>query len=276
MNPQQALITDRVAIVTGSAEGIGNAIARCLAAFGADIVVADVNQVGAEETAAQVRALGRRAIALSCDVTKQEDVSRMMSDTLRELGAVHILVNNVGGTVRKLFMEMTEEEWHAMLDLNLIQAFRCTKAAASVMMDQGIQGSIVNMTTIEAHRAAPEMAPYAAAKAGLANFTKTMALELSPWGIRVNSIAPDVTLTPGILRLASQMSKGADTSSLKSSPVPIPLSRWGTSEDYGGAALFLASDLSKWITGEVIHVGGGTHAASGWHLTESHRWRSLA
>ena len=101
-----------------------------------------------------------------------------------------------------------------MLDLNLVQAFRCTRAAAGVMIDQGIAGSIVNMTTIEAHRAAPEMAPYAAAKAGLANFTKTMALELSSWGIRVNAIAPDCTLTPGILRLASQMSNGVDTSSL--------------------------------------------------------------
>jgi 3-oxoacyl-[acyl-carrier protein] reductase len=276
MNPQQALITDRVAIVTGGAEGIGSAIACCLAAFGADIVVADVNEAGAERTAGQVRALGRRAVALRCDVTKQEDVDRMLSRTLGDFGAVHILVNNVGGTVRKLFMDMTEEEWHAMLDLNLIQAFRCTKAAAGIMIEQGIQGSILNMTTIEAHRAAPEMAPYAAAKAGLANFTKTMALELSPWGIRVNSIAPDVTLTPGILRLAAEMSQDAPTSPPANAPVPIPLNRWGTSEDYGGAALFLVSDLSRWVTGEVIHVGGGTHAASGWHLTESHRWRSLA
>jgi NAD(P)-dependent dehydrogenase (short-subunit alcohol dehydrogenase family) len=260
--------------VTGGAEGIGNAIARCLASFGADIVVADINRSGAEDAARQVRAIGRRAIAVECDVTKQEDVDRMMSVTLEELGAPHILVNNVGGTIRKLFMEMTDEEWHAMLDLNLTQAFRCTRAAARLMIDQGVHGSIINLTTIEAYRGAPGFAPYAAAKAGLASFTKTMALELGPSGIRVNSIAPDITPTPGIMRIAAQSAQTSDGFAQRV-PMRVPLGRMGIPEDYGGAAIFLASDLSKWITGQVIHVDGGTYAASGFHRSEAGHWRTI-
>ena len=277
MNPQQALITDRVAIVTGSAEGIGNAIARCLAAFGADIVVADINQAGAEETASQVRALGRRALVVKCDVTKQEDVDRMMAATLEEFGTVHILVNNVGGAVRKPFMEMTDQEWHAMLDLNLVQAFRCTRAAVRVMIDKGVHRSMINLTTIEAYRVSPGFAPYASAKAGLANFTKTMALELGQKGIRVNSIAPDCTTTPGITRIATANPAAAAglAEVMKRAPTRIPLGRWGTPEDYGGAALFLASDLSKWITGLVIHVDGGMFAASGFHRSDEGHWRTM-
>jgi len=187
MNPEKAMLTGRVAIVTGGAEGIGNAIARCLAAFGADVVVPDINEDGARKVAAEIRGTGRRALSLQCDVTRQADVDRMMAATLREFGRVDVLINNVGGTIRKLFMEMAEREWYDMVELNLIQVFRCTQAAAKVMIEQEIRGSIVNLTTIEAYRGAPGYAPYAAAKAGLANFTKTMALELGPYGIRVNS-----------------------------------------------------------------------------------------
>jgi NAD(P)-dependent dehydrogenase (short-subunit alcohol dehydrogenase family) len=195
----------------------------------------------------------------------------MISATLQEFGRVDILVNNVGDTIRKLFMEATEEEWYWVLNVNLVQVFRCTRAITKVMMDQEIQGSIINVTTIEAYRAAPGHAIYAAAKAGLANFTKTMALELSPWGIRVNSIAPDTTITAGKVRRWRK--HGQDLlGQAKYSHSHIPLNRPGTPEDSGGAAIFLASDLSRWITGEVIHVGGGTLAASGWVRTESGHW----
>lgn len=268
MNPDQARLTGRVAVVTGAAEGIGNAIANYLIAFGADVVMADIREDRLRAAVETMGSAADRVLAVQCDVTEAEDVERLRVEAMERFGRVDILVNNVGGSIQKLFMEMTEDEWCRMVELNLIQVFRCTKAFAQIMLDQNIEGSIINVTTIEAYRAAPAYAPYAAAKAGVANFTKTLALELSPYRIRVNSIAPDATNTPGLLRI-------------RKGPIPgpyrhIPLGRRGTPEDFGGAAIFLASDLSRWITGEVVHVGGGTNAAAGWTLTPSGHWSNDA
>jgi len=286
MNPQKALITDRVAIVTGSAGGIGRAVARCLAAFGAHIVLVDLKERELQEAAQEVRALGRKALAFAADCRQQATVDRVIGETVRQLGRLDIMVNNLGGTIHKDFMAMTDEEWMNAIDLNLVQAMRWSRGAVRAMQAARTKGyphprpaagsppplragegagCIINFTTIEAYRGAPGYTPYAAAKAGLANFTKSLALEVAPLGFRVNEIAPDVTVTPGILEMAPLFDS--------KEPLPqVPLSRRGYPEDFGGAAIFLASDLSEWITGETIHVGGGTIAAAGWRMTPSGRW----
>jgi NAD(P)-dependent dehydrogenase (short-subunit alcohol dehydrogenase family) len=263
-----ASLVGRAAIVTGGASGIGAAIARALSDAGADVVVGDIDGDGAEQLAASLLKQGRRALAMGADVRLQHDVEALFASTMEEFGHVDVLVNNVGGTIRKLFVEMTPDEWQAMLDLNLVQVFRCTQAAARAMIDRGAGGSIVNLTTIEAYRAAPAYAPYAAAKAGLANFTRTMALELAPWNIRVNEIAPDVTTTPGMLRNWTE----EEAEETERRIGHIPRNRRGIPEDYAGAAVFLASDLSEWVTGTVIHVDGGTSASLGWRRDEDGYW----
>ena len=204
-------------------------------------------------------------LALPADVRKQAEVDAFTAATVEAFGKIDILVNNVGGTLKRPFMESTEDEWWSLIDLNLIQAFRCTKAAVAVMLRNGTGGSVINVTTIEAWRGAPGHVPYAAAKAGLENFTRTLALELGPHGIRVNSISPESTVTPGILKLRPDFAND---------PVPsnFPLGRRGQPDDHAGAALYLASDLGAWITGETIQVGGGTMAAHAWRLTGSGSW----
>ena len=268
MHPDKASLAGRAALVTGGASGIGAGIARSLSNFGADVVIADIDGAAATGLADELRAAGQRAVGVHCDVRVQADVDEVFARTRAELGRLDVLFNNVGGTVRKNFLDMTEEEWLAMLDLNLVQVFRCTRAAARMMIEQGEGGAIVNVTTIEAYRAAPAYAPYGAAKAGLANFTRTMALELAPWNIRVNEIAPDVTTTPGLLRNWPEEER-TQTERLIGH---IPRNRRGTPEDYGGAAVFLASDLSEWVTGATLHIDGGVNASRGWRRDEAGFW----
>ena len=265
MNFEKTSLAGRVAIVTGSAGGIGKAIAGCYAAFGADLVMVDLKERELAEAAEEIRGQGRKALAIPGNVRDQGVVDDVIAATMREFGRIDILVNNAGGTIRMLFMEMTPEQWMDAIDLNLVQAFRWSRGAAQVMIQNQTRGSIINVTTVEAHRAAPGYAPYAAAKAGLANFTKTLALELGPYGIRVNAIAPDATVTPGILKMRPDWEK-------EPPPSHIPLRRLGQPEDHAGAALYLASGLSEWVTGETMQVGGGTLAASGWKLTPTGHW----
>lgn len=269
MHPDMALMTGRTALITGGASGIGAAITRALAAFGAKVVIADIDVESLEALAVELEAKGTEVLARRCDVRVKAEVEALFEETFARFGAVHTLVNNVGGVARKLFLETDEDEWRADIELNLIHIFRCSQIAAKRMIADGVMGSIINLTTVEAYRAAPGYGPYAAAKAGAANFTKTLALELAPWGIRVNSIAPDATLTPGIARIHT-----GDWSRQVDGWAHIPRNRRGVPEDYGGAAIFLASDLSGWITGEVIQVGGGTFAASGWRRDEEGYWNN--
>lgn len=265
MYKQTTSLAGKAAVVTGAAQGIGKAIAECYAEFGAKVVIVDIQPKPLADAEQAIRKAGGMVLALQKDVRKQADVDSIVQTTVKQFGSIDVLVNNVGWTKRKLFMEMTDEEWMEAIDVNLVQAMRCTRAAAKAMMAKGTRGSIINVTTIEGFRAAPGFAPYAAAKAGLTNFTKTMALELGPWGIRINAIAPDATVTPRILEMRPDWAKG-------SKPPHIPMGRRGQPEDHAGAALYLASDMSAWVTGETIHVGGGTYAASGWRLTNSGHW----
>ncbi len=258
-------LAGRVAVVTGAAQGIGRAVALGLAAYGADVALVDREAAGAEATAAEIRALGRRALALHGDCRERETHRVLCARTLAELGPVHVLVNNVGGNVGRVdFLDSSEEQWQAALQQNLMPALYAIHTIVPEMIARGIRGSVINVSTIEAFRAAPGYAIYAAAKAGIVNLTKTLALELGWRGIRVNGIAPDITLTPRI--------QLGDPAGLERAGRSFPLARFGAPEDHVGTALYLASDLSAWITGETLQVGGGTLAAAGWLRDAKGRW----
>jgi NAD(P)-dependent dehydrogenase (short-subunit alcohol dehydrogenase family) len=252
-------------VVSGGAQSIGKAIALGFAAYGADVAIVDRDGAGAEQAAAEVRALGRRALALHGDCRERATWRELAARTLAELGPAQILVNNVGGNVGRVdFLDSTEDQWHAALQQNLFPALYGIQTFVPEMISRGLAGSVINVSTIEAFRAAPGYSIYAAAKAGVANLTKTLALELGARGIRVNGIAPDITPTPR-LRLGSP-------EQIERMGRSFPLARFGKPEDYVGTALYLASDLSAWITGETLQVGGGTLAAAGWLRDASGNW----
>jgi NAD(P)-dependent dehydrogenase (short-subunit alcohol dehydrogenase family) len=258
-------LAGRVAVVSGAAQGIGKGIALGLAAYGADVALVDRDAAGADATAAEIRALGRRALALHGDCRERATWRALAERTKSELGPAQVLVNNVGGNVGRVdFLDSTEEQWHAALQQNLFPALYGIHTFVPEMIARGIRGSVINVSTIEAFRAAPGYAVYAASKAGVVNLTKTLALELGDRGIRVNGIAPDITPTPRI--------QLGDPSQIERMGRSFPLARFGKPEDYVGTALYLASDLSAWITGETLQVGGGTLAAAGWLRDAKGHW----
>lgn len=268
MDPTDALLTDQVAIVTGGGQGIGEGAALALARFGANVVIADKNPETSAAVAAKVRELGREGVAIPTDVRNLDQVRAMVDQTVAQLGRVDILVNNAGGTRYARFLDLEPRGWERHIELNFGGLFGPTDAAVRAMIDGGRGGSIINVSSIEGTRAAPNFSVYAACKAGMINFTKTLALELGDHGIRVNCIAPDYTSTPGI--------EGFDTppapERLKAIEGAIPLGRRGTIEETAGPVVFLASRMASYVTGTTIPVDGGTWASSGWVRTADGEW----
>lgn len=264
MDPSSALLTDKVAIITGGGQGIGKGIALTFARFGANVVIADRNAALGESAAAEVRALGRKGLGITTDVKDFEQVKAMVDRTVKELGGVDILVNNAGGQIPHPFLEMGPDRWRRAVDLNLMGMVHCTDAVVRAMIAGKRRGSIINISSIEGSRAVPGYSIYGACKAGMDNFAKTGALEFGDYGIRINSIAPDVIDTG----IASEVRKPENQAAVRSA---IPLGRLGTVDEVGGAAVFLASDLSSYVTGITLYVDGGTWAAGGWKH-ESDSW----
>ena len=246
LGPDAVLLTDRVAVVTGAAVGIGRAIALALARFGAHVAVCDRDAENLAATAGAIAASGRRTVSDVFDVRDGELVRRFFAQVGDQLGALDILVNNAGGGFQAPFVEVSEKGQDALMRENFTQVAHCIRAAAPLMTTG--RGSIINITSIEAHRAGPGFAVYSAMKAAIANLSKSLALELGAHHIRVNCIAPDVIPTPGIGEV----------------PIKTPLPRAGHVDDVAGAAVFLASDLSRFVTGVTLHVDGGNRAAGGW------------
>ena len=253
IEPSDILLTGRVAVVTGGGAGIGRGIAEAMAAFGASVAIWEHNVETCTSAAEAIGGLG-----IVTDVRDSEQVDAAMARTATELGAPSILVNNAGGVFSSPLLDTSENGWDALYRTNLRHVLLCTQRVARRMVDDGQPGSVINVTSIEGVRAAPGYAAYAAAKAGVINYTKTAALELAPHNIRVNALAPDLTVTEGLLRVSP---KGLPSSAGHM----IPMGRPGNVDEMAGAAVFLASDMSSYITGQTIHVDGGTQAASGWY-----------
>jgi 3-oxoacyl-[acyl-carrier protein] reductase len=255
IDPSSILLTDRVAVVTGGGSGIGRGIARNFASFGAKVAVWERTAETAAAAGEEVGGLG-----LQVDVRDSDQVDAALERTVSELGPVSILVNNAGGVFNSPLLETSENGWDALYRSNLKHVLLCTQRVARQMVERSLPGSIMSVTSIEGVRAAPGYAAYAAAKAGVIEYTKTAALELAPYGIRVNALAPDITWTEGLASVAPNPEGMQERFGQT-----VPMGRAGHVDEMAGAAIFLASSLSSYITGQTIHVDGGTHAASGWY-----------
>ena len=277
MEQPNILLTDQVAVVTGGGGGIGRAIALAYASVGAHVVIGDIIPERCEETAARVREMGRQALAVPTDVADTNQIRALIESADSHFKRIDILVNNAGGVSRKPFLEQSERSWRRLIDLNLVSMIAATSAAAPVMIRGRRGGSIVNISSIEGSRAAPNYAVYAACKAGMLNFTRTIALELADHGIRVNAIAPDYTVTPGVrgnhtgpVNPASWIQPTAQQEDATARR--IPLGRAGIDTECGNAAVFLSSAMSSYITGTVLPVDGGSWASSGWVRDRAGKW----
>jgi 3-oxoacyl-[acyl-carrier protein] reductase len=263
------LLAGRVAVVTGGGGGIGRGIATRYASEGASVVVAEIDDARAAETIGAIELAGGTAVAEVVDVCTPLGAAQAVARAIDTFGRIDVLVNNVGhfGGARKPFHENTDGEWDALYQVNLGHVLRCTRAALVPMLEQGRGGSIVSVSTVEAFRAIPTRAVYSAFKAAITGFTRSLAIEYANHGIRVNAIAPDVVET-----LQVPYSRWVRPDQEHLVPTWVPLGRFGTPDDVAGAALFLASDLSRFITGTTLHVDGGTLAAGGWFPTEEGGW----
>ncbi|AJY76019.1 SDR family NAD(P)-dependent oxidoreductase [Paenibacillus beijingensis] len=245
---------NKVVIVTGGGSGNGRSIALRFLEEGAKVVVADLNLDGANETVAMASA-GSKALALKADVTNKRDVEQMIASAVEAFGTLDILVNNAGIVAFTPFLELSEEEWDKVHDVNLKAPFLCSQAAAKVMIDGKTQGRIINITSVEAHRIVSSSGHcqphYNSSKGGLNLLTKAVALELAPYGITVNSVAPGVVATPFT-------ENGLKNPEIKKWVLDrIPVGRIAATEDIANAVLFLAMPESEYITGSTIFVDGG-------------------
>lgn len=239
----------KVALVTGASRGIGKAIALMLAENGADIAVNFAGSTAAAEVvAAEIEKMGRKAILVQGDVSKTEVCAEMVEKVVKELGHIDILVNNAGITRDTLLLRMKEEDWDAVLNTNLKGVFNCTKAAVKYMAKQR-SGSIVNISSVVALMGNAGQANYAAAKAGILGFTRSVAKEMAARGIRVNAVTPGFIKTDMTSVLSEKVVAAMEAS--------IPLARLGEPEDIAKAVLFFVSDNAAYITGQTLHVDGG-------------------
>ncbi|MHB8617965.1 MAG: SDR family NAD(P)-dependent oxidoreductase [Chloroflexota bacterium] len=244
-------LAGKTAVVTGGGSGNGRGIALRFAREGADLVVLDVDGPGAERTAAELRTLGRRALALQADVSRRDQVEAAVDQAHRELGPLHVLVNNAGIERRAPFLDLQEEDWGRVMAVNVTGPFLCSQTLARLMVADQIAGSIVNITSINAHVAFPGAAHYIASKGALRMLSAAMARDLAEHGIRVNAVAPGVIDTPMSAASLSDPERRAWMLN------HIPLGRAGTPADVAESVLFLAADESAYITGSTIVVDGG-------------------
>ncbi|GAB3119501.1 SDR family NAD(P)-dependent oxidoreductase [Glaciibacter psychrotolerans] len=262
-------VPQATAIVTGGAAGIGGGVSRRLAADGFHVLLVDNDEAEALATRTDIERAGGQCTVVVADVTSDAGVAALGAALDIITGTIDILVNNVGDfrPAKAVFHKSTPEQWEALHRINLWHVLTVSHLVVPRMIAQG-SGSIVNVSTVEAFRGIPGNAVYSAYKAGVSAFTKSLAVELAPSGIRVNAIAPDLTDTAQTS--AEAMLEGRDPDAVRTW---VPLGRFGTPEDHSGVVAFLASDDARYVTGHTIPVDGGTLAASGWYLkSEGRGW----
>jgi NAD(P)-dependent dehydrogenase (short-subunit alcohol dehydrogenase family) len=257
MKPEHYL-NGQVAIVTGGANGLGAACVTALVRRGAAAVIADIDAAGGTVLAESISAAGGEALFLETDATDCEQLASMVDQASARFGRLDILVNNVGGVRQRLFVDSFERSWRKHIDLNFLSMLAATHAAIKHMIPSGRGGSIVNVSSIEGSRGAPGFAVYAACKAGMLNFTQSLAAELADHKIRVNAIAPDIIRTKGVEGFLP------DTPASNSArECYVPLRRMGKPEDVGEVVAFLCSPMASYLTGITIPIDGGTAAVAG-------------
>jgi 3-oxoacyl-[acyl-carrier protein] reductase len=258
LDPSAILLTDKVAIVTGAAQGIGEATALALARFGAHVAVCDRNEEGVRATARAIEAMGRRSHVGVLDVRDEEAASAFIAEVGASFGSVDVLVNNAGGGFWSPFLDVNAKGETALMRENFSSVTIFVRHTVPLMTNGG---SIINVTSIEGHRAGPGFAIYSAMKAAVTNLTFSLSLELAPRRIRINCIAPDMVPTPGDLGLG-EASGAIDFAGIENTPWP----ETGSVHDCAAAAVYLASDMSRFMTGAALHIDGGTWAAHGWKV----------
>ncbi|MFE2773303.1 SDR family NAD(P)-dependent oxidoreductase [Microbacterium resistens] len=261
----------RTCVVTGGALGIGGAVSRRLAADGDHVLLVDLDEQAARRAASDIATAGGHCTVIVGDITREETV-RALGAAADDAGGADVVVNNVGDfrPAKAVFVKSEPAQWQRLHELNLWHVFAVTHRLLPAMIERGA-GAIVNVSTVEAFRGIPGHAVYSAYNAGVSAFTKSLAVELGPSGIRVNAIAPDLADTPQTP--AETMLAGRDPALLRSW---LPLGRFGVPGDYAEVVAFLASDAARFVTGHTIPVDGGTLAASGWYGRAGRRgWTNL-
>jgi len=241
-------LSNKVALVTGSGRGIGQAIALKLAEAGAIVVINDISELTANDTVEQIKAMNQQSMAVLADVSSSVDVSKMIDTVKNTYGKVDILVNNAGITRDQLLLKMTEEDWDKVINIDLKSVFLCTRAVIRDMMRQR-WGRIVNISSVVGIAGNPGQANYASAKAGIIGFTKTMAKEIASRNITVNAIAPGF--------IDSEMTQKLDDKQKTELKARIPAGYLGSPRDVAEAVAFFASEEARYITGQVLHIDGG-------------------
>jgi len=244
------ILKDKIALVTGAAQGIGKAIALRLASNGADLAIIDMNLEKTEETAKEIEKLGRKAIALRANVANLKEAEAIMDETVARFGSIHILVNNAGITRDALILRMKEEDWDAVIDVNLKGTFNCTKSAVKYMSKQKY-GRIINIASIVGEMGNAGQANYSASKAGVIALAKTVAREFAARNITCNAIAPGF--------IETSMTQALPEKVREELAKQIPMGRLGAPEDVSEGVLFLVSDAANYITGQVLNINGGMY-----------------
>jgi len=244
------MLKDKVAVVTGASRGIGKSISLALARHGAKIVAVDITLKGLDELLGEIKALGSEGIAVEGNVTVTADTEKMIDQAVAAYGRVDILVNNAGITRDGLILRMKDEDWDAVLSVNLKGAFLCTRAVAKVMTKQRC-GRIINIASVVGQMGNAGQANYCASKAGLMGLTRSNARELAKRNITVNAVAPGF--------IVSDMTDALPEKVRQEMAAQIPLERFGTADDIANAVVFLATDASAYITGQVLAVNGGMY-----------------
>ncbi|WP_296259664.1 MULTISPECIES: SDR family NAD(P)-dependent oxidoreductase [unclassified Pseudomonas] len=250
----------KVAFITAGANGLGAGIARALCLFGAAVTIADVDREQGQALACELTNEGYDAQFVAVDVTDSSALREAIARGTDHFGRLDILVNNAGGVRQRAFLEQSEDSWRKHIELNFISMLTATQAAAQAMIAGQRGGTVINIASSEGLRAAPGYAVYAACKAGMISFTRSMALELSEHQIRVHALAPDMIETKGLRRWFDAAGDAANAARDRY----IPMGRTGTPEELANVVVFLCSTMSSYTTGLTIPVDGGAIASSGW------------